>query len=325
MQLRKPNTTAAITAALKPDAPQTATAEIKKPATNPLAAHIAVFARPDGYVSYDSMEAKLEQLGDKPDDAKSLANKVSLAGGLKTHWRPYAMFTPAEGATALTHSQSTGIYNADGTLNEKYFNRFLNLAQTDDSGKKYITQSAFYAELAKKRAEDNNNWLGVDKEISDGEWKAFWEKFNEMGTLTFGCDLTLMSPDEKKLQNSDATHLRLYKEKNELFYYIDDKEHRIDTKHHTEIEKLFSRIAPKKEIISNDILKNNELKPEERQACIKLITETAKLKHTLHYKKIDEPCVTLDTFKQFYLDPAIAFGRVEKHELPKTLRCPFKH
>jgi len=150
--------------------------KVAESAPTPLEEHIAVFSRADGYLSYDSMEKKLEILGDKPEDAKSLANKVSFAGGIKTHWCPYRMFTAKEGVV-LVHSQSTGIINADGTNNQAKLDRFLSLAETDATGKKFITQSAFYAELAKVRKEDNNDWLGIDAAVSNGEWQSYWAKF----------------------------------------------------------------------------------------------------------------------------------------------------
>lgn len=137
---------------------------------SPLEKHIGFFSDKNGDVTYDSMLDKLTQIGDK--NAETKANVISFMGGIKVKGCPYSMFKPAEAVGKLNHPQNTGIYQADGFINEARWQKLCEWSEID-KGINIITQKNFYSFLGWARSQDDS-WDFLAKTFSNGEWKDFF-------------------------------------------------------------------------------------------------------------------------------------------------------
>jgi hypothetical protein len=86
------------------------------------------------------------------------------------------------------------------------------------------------------------------------------------------CDLFLMPSEGKEKQNSDSTHLRLYKKDGALVYYFKDQEYTFENVEFSrEVGNLFNMANLNK----NGILKNNHLARIQRRVCEGILAEAS--------------------------------------------------
>lgn len=142
------------------------------------------------YISYTSMTERNKSIGDSDFTAKATAAKVSFGAGAIINRCPFTQFTAKNAVGKLNHSDHTGIYNLDGTINESVWNALCKYATIDASGTKILTKSRFDEFLKARREEEksSSSWFG--RNASDGEWASYWEKF-ATDTLRDGKYVTL--------------------------------------------------------------------------------------------------------------------------------------
>jgi hypothetical protein len=121
------------------------------------------------------------------------------------------------------------------------------------------------------------------------------EKTQRTWFRTKACDLFLVVNDKKhadqtdglkkdEKQNSDRTHLHLYKKGDDaLVYYVENKEYAFDAK----LSKEARAFLETEKLNTNGILNNNPLSPAHRALCLRVLAETSKRGHTLNEGKLD--------------------------------------
>ena len=148
--------------------------EDKSSAVSALEKHIAYFSK-NGYISYDSMRAKLIALHETPEDASHTANVVSFVGGLKIKYCPYRQFQPKEAVGVLNHARDTHIFKNDGSIDEKEWTKLCTYSEEHD-GIKIITEKKFYEFLQFCRVNDDRyDPIHLAEKASDGEWRDFFK------------------------------------------------------------------------------------------------------------------------------------------------------
>lgn len=139
--------------------------------------------RDGDYISYTSMTERNKSIGDSDFTAKSTAAKVSFGAGAIINHCPFTQFTAKNAVGKLNHSDHTGIYNLDGTINENVWDALCKYVTVDANGTKILTKSRFDEFLnARREAEkSSSSWFG--KNASDGEWASYWQKFSTESPL----------------------------------------------------------------------------------------------------------------------------------------------
>lgn len=145
----------------------------------PLEKHIEYFggAKTGSKITLNSMADRNKSLGDSTLAAKATATKVAIGAGAIIKHCPFKKFKPKDAVGKLNHSDHTGIFNRDGTINEEVWTELCGYSSRDDRGTQILTQSRFNDFLQSRRQQDikNSSWFG--KKASDGEWDSYWKKF----------------------------------------------------------------------------------------------------------------------------------------------------
>lgn len=148
---------------------------------NPLVKHVDYMGgkRSDQEgISYSSMTTQNEKMGDDWFTARSTAARVSAGVGIKMHGCPFASFEPDEVVGVLNHSHHTGVYNVDGTINEKLLNQLCAYSEKNKDGVEVLTEKRFYEFLTACRKQENStDWLG--EMASNNEWSGYWDRFSQ--------------------------------------------------------------------------------------------------------------------------------------------------
>lgn len=152
--------------------------------TSPLDKHIRFMGgatKANDDITFTSTAQQNEFLGDSSTTAHLKAGVVVGGAMLKTGRMlscPWATtFKPAELSDALRHIYSTGIYKADGTIDEKVWKQLLTFQQ-NRSEITCLTKTDFYVFLAMRRHKDDEKMYSLTGELaSDREWEGFWEKY----------------------------------------------------------------------------------------------------------------------------------------------------
>lgn len=146
----------------------------------PLEKHIDYFggSKIGDYISYTSMTDRNKSIGDSDFAAKATAAKVCFGAGMIIKHCPFRQFTAKEAVGKLNHSDHTGIYNLDGTINENVWNELCKFVTVDEKGAKILTKSQFDEFLKARREEEKSSSSCFGRNASNGEWASYWEKFS---------------------------------------------------------------------------------------------------------------------------------------------------
>lgn len=139
----------------------------------PLEKHVQVFTDSEGDLTYDSIKDGMQSVGMSEDDAKKAANFISGIGATKLGGCPYSGI-PASSVTKFVHPRDTGIYNADGTINEEMWSELTKLSEKVN-GVEVITESSLLAFSKSRQDQDSRwDWLWLGQKAATGEWRDFF-------------------------------------------------------------------------------------------------------------------------------------------------------
>jgi hypothetical protein len=147
-------------------------------------------SKPGDYISYTSMTEMNERLGDSALVAKGTAAKVSAGAGMIIKHCPFRQFTAKDAVGKLNHSDHTGIFNLDGTINETVWKELCNYTTVDVYGTTILTKSRFDDFLNARREEEKSSSSCFGRTASNSEWSGYWEKFSRENS-TVGKYVTL--------------------------------------------------------------------------------------------------------------------------------------
>jgi hypothetical protein len=149
--------------------------EHKAPPSTPLEKHIAYFTNKNGYVNLHSICKCNRKLGFGWLYTTINAIGVTLMTCLKIGTFP--SYKPAQALFKLKHLRDTGIWNADGTINETLWSKLVDHYSETHNGIQIITQSNLFQFL-------NNQWPPQQKPnirmkagmfLSNQEWTDFFD------------------------------------------------------------------------------------------------------------------------------------------------------